>query len=72
MAQSKGNLPIQHKIEEIIKLGKEQGFVTQDDILEFFPHAETQVNDLDYLYELLFKEDIDVFESVLAGQEEGA
>ncbi|MEK7066144.1 MAG: sigma-70 factor domain-containing protein, partial [Patescibacteria group bacterium] len=57
------------KIRDILALGKEQGFVTQDDILEFFPHPETQVNDLDYLYELLFKADIDVFESVLAGQD---
>ncbi len=69
MAQNKGSLPIQQKFEEIIELGKEQGFVTQDDILEFFPAAEVVVNDLDYLYELLFKADVDVFESVMAGQE---
>lgn len=69
MVQNKGSLPIQQKFEQILALGKEQGFVTQDDILEFFPHAEDSVNDLDYLYELLFKSDVDVFESVLAGQD---
>ncbi|KKT34501.1 MAG: hypothetical protein UW23_C0036G0001, partial [Candidatus Collierbacteria bacterium GW2011_GWA1_44_12] len=37
MAQNKGSLPIQQKIKEILELGKEQGFVTQDDILEYFP-----------------------------------
>ncbi|KKT73647.1 MAG: RNA polymerase sigma factor [Candidatus Collierbacteria bacterium GW2011_GWB1_44_6] len=69
MADKKDSLPIQLKIQEILALGKEQGFVTQDDILEYFPRAEAQVNDLDYLYELLFKADIDVFESVLSGQD---
>ncbi|KKT44867.1 MAG: RNA polymerase sigma factor, partial [Candidatus Collierbacteria bacterium GW2011_GWF2_44_15] len=69
MAQNKGSLPIQQKIKEILELGKEQGFVTQDDILEYFPKAELEVNDLDYLYEQLFKEDVDVFESVMAGQD---
>src|SRR3989344_7607071 len=69
MADKKENLPIQIKIAEILALGKDQGFVTQDDILEYFPRAETEANDLDYLYELLFKADIDVFESVLSGQD---
>lgn len=69
MAQNKGTISIQQKIDQILALGKEQGFVTQDDILEYFPHAEDSVNDLDYLYELLFKADVDVFESVLAGQD---
>ena len=69
MAQNKATLPIQQKFDEILASGKEQGFVTQDDILVYFPNAEDEVNDLDYLYELLFKADIDVFESVLSGQD---
>ena len=69
MAENKGNLSIQQKIKAILDLGHEQGFVTQDDILLYFPAAENDVNDLDYLYEQLFKEDIDVFESVLSGQD---
>lgn len=69
MAKSKGSLSIEQKIDQILALGKEQGFVTQDDILEYFPRAEKHVNDLDYLYEQLFKADVDVFESVLAGQD---
>ena len=69
MAENKGNLSIQQKIKAILDLGHEQGFVTQDDILVYFPAAENDVNDLDYLYEQLFKEDIDVFESVLSGQD---
>ena len=69
MAENKGTLSIQQKIKAILELGQEQGFVTQDDILVYFPVAEEEVNDLDFLYEQLFKEDIDVFESVLSGQD---
>ncbi len=69
MAENKTSPSIQQKIQAILALGKEQGFVTQEDILELFPHPETEVNDLDYLYELLFKADVDVFESVLSGQD---
>lgn len=69
MAQNKTQLSIQQKFDEILASGKEQGFVTQDDILTYFPNAEEHINDLDYLYELLFKADIDVFESVLSGQD---
>lgn len=69
MAQNKATLPVQVKFEELMDLGSDQGFVTQDDILVYFPNPENQVNDLDYLYEMLFKADIDVFETVLSGQE---
>lgn len=53
----------------LLEKGKSQGFVTQDEILEMFPDAEERVEELDRLYEQLFKADVDVFESVLAGQE---
>jgi RNA polymerase primary sigma factor len=56
-------------IEPLLEKGKSQGFVTQDEILELFPDAEERVEELDKLYDLLFKDDVDVFESVLAGQE---
>lgn len=56
-------------IEPLIDKGRTQGFITQDDVLALFPDAENRVDELDGLYERLFKEDIDVFESVQAGQE---
>lgn len=49
-------------IQELIKRGKHQGFVTQDDILEVFPEAETDVIALDNLYTRLAEEGVDVFE----------
>jgi len=49
---------------ELIKKGRDQGFLTQDEILEVFPDAEERLNELDELYEKLTAEGIDVFESV--------
>ncbi len=56
-------------ILDLLEKGKTQGFVTQDEILEIFPDAEKRVSDLDALYDQLFKADIDVFESVMSGQD---
>jgi RNA polymerase primary sigma factor len=49
-------------VKKIIKRGRDQGFVTQDDILEFFPEVEEKLEELDELYTLLLGEGIDIFE----------
>lgn len=51
-------------VTALIKKGREQGFITQDEILEVFPDAELRLTELDELYDKLFAEGIDVFESV--------
>lgn len=51
-------------IAELVARGGEQGFVTQDEILDLFPDAEEVMEKLDDLYTLLINEQIDVFESV--------
>jgi RNA polymerase primary sigma factor len=51
-------------IAELIKKGRDQGFLTQEEILEFFPNAEENLAGLDDLYDKLLAEGIDVFESV--------
>lgn len=53
-------------IVSLIKKGRDQGFLTQDDILEIFPDAESKISELDELYDKLLSEGIDVFESVAA------
>ncbi len=55
--------------QELIKKAKDQGFITQDEILEAFPDAEKRIEELDALYAQLLEEGIDVFESVT--KEEG-
>lgn len=51
-------------LKALLKKGQENGFVTQDDILEVFPDAENVVEQLDDLYDKLMQEEVDVFESV--------
>ena len=55
---------IRKPVQELIKKGRDQGFITQEDILEVFPDAENRVAELDDFYDKLQAENIDVFESV--------
>ncbi len=48
--------------EELIKKGKEQGYLTQDDVLSAFPEAESNLEQLEELYIVLFDEGIPVVE----------
>lgn len=50
-------------IEELLLDGKDNGFVTQDDILQLFPKPEEHIQELDYLYDQLIRLNIDVFET---------
>ena len=54
----------------LIKRGRDQGFLTQDEILEVFPDAENKLSELDELYDKLLAEGIDVFESVAGERDE--
>lgn len=47
---------------DLIKRGKDVGFVTQDDILQVYPQAEAHVEEIDNLYARLAEERIDVLE----------
>ena len=58
------------EIKKLIKRGREQGFVTQDEILEIFPKAEKYVDLLDDLYAKLLDEKIDVFDTTANEVEE--
>lgn len=57
--------PAQRKVEirKLLKRGREQGFITQDEILAIFPAPETEINDVDDLYHKLLSENIDVFDT---------
>lgn len=58
-------------VDELIKKGKEQGYLTQDDILSVFPEAESNLEQLEELYIVLFDEGISVVEADKAAAEEG-
>jgi len=48
----------------LLEKGKDQGFLTLDEILEVFPDAEARIGELDELFDQLFEADVDVFEAV--------
>jgi RNA polymerase primary sigma factor len=56
-------------IKDLIKEGKENGFLTQEDILAVFPKPELHLKELDQLYDELLKLKIDVFETTAKDEE---
>lgn len=59
---------IRKPVLDLIKKGRDQGFLTQEDVMEVFPDAEERIAELDEFYEKLLGEGIDVFESVTPGE----
>lgn len=55
---------IRKPVQELVNKGKEQGFLTQEEILEVFYDAEDRIEELDEVYSVLLREGVDVFESV--------
>lgn len=59
-------------VKELLKQGRENGFITQDDILLIFPKPEEHLNKVDDLYEKLIKAGVDVFETLSDEEEKEA
>ncbi len=55
--------------ERLLQKGKEQGFVTTDDILEAFPEAEGNLSELEEAYARLLSENVDIHDGL--GEESG-
>lgn len=51
------------EIRKLLRRGKEQGFITQDEILAIFPTPEKEINEVDDLYLKLLNEGVDVFDT---------
>lgn len=51
-------------IEQLLEKGENQGYVTQDEILEVFVEPEEHIDELDEFYDQIIHKNIDVFESV--------
>ncbi|MBI2196109.1 RNA polymerase sigma factor RpoD [Candidatus Daviesbacteria bacterium] len=54
---------VQLDVKKLLKLGKDRGFVTQEEILQIFPKPEETIKELDEFYIKLIAENIDVFET---------
>jgi RNA polymerase primary sigma factor len=48
---------------KLLKLGKERGFVTQEEILQVYPKPEEEIEKLDGFFIKLIEDNIDVFET---------
>ena len=51
------------KIKQLIQKGKQRGFVTGAEILDFFPETEKDIKGLESFYETLEREGIEVKEA---------
>ncbi len=51
-------------IQQLVELGRQQGFVTYDDILHFFPEAERDIDQLDEAHVALMAASIEVVDTV--------
>ncbi len=56
--------------KKLLKLGKERGFVTQEEILQIFPKPEEALEEVDQFYIELISQNIDVFETTAQELEE--
>ncbi len=61
--QKKSTVFFPEKLQELIKKGKKRGFVTQAEILYFFPGIEKDIKGLENFYEDLEKEGIEIKEA---------
>jgi RNA polymerase primary sigma factor len=55
---------LQEAIKQLFKTANSRGFITQDEIMDVFVEPEIYIEELDDLYDRLFKKNIDIFESV--------
>lgn len=56
-------IDVKAEIRKLVKRGKEQGFVAQDEILAIFPEVEKYIDEVDDLYHKLLDEKVDVFDT---------
>ncbi len=56
-------------VKDLLSLGRDQGFITQDDILAVFPEAEKHIPEIEELFDKLSRAGIDVFETVSEDEE---
>lgn len=57
-------------VSQLLRVGKANGFVTQDDIFNIYPEPEKHIDKLDDLYEKLIKMKVDIFETTSADEDE--
>ena len=57
------DIDVKGEIRKLLKRGREQGFIAQDDVLTIFPAPENFISEIDDLYHRCLEEGIDVFDT---------
>ncbi|OGD82876.1 RNA polymerase sigma factor RpoD [Candidatus Curtissbacteria bacterium RBG_13_40_7] len=65
-------MDVKAEIRKLIKRGREQGFIAQEEVLTIFPTPENSIDEIDDLYHKLLDEGIDVFDTTEFDAEEAA
>src|SRR3989338_10932846 len=56
-------IDVKAETRKLLKRGKEQGFIAQEDVLSIFPAPENSISQIDDLYHKCLEEGIDVFDT---------
>jgi len=67
VAADKG--PLTAELRGLIELGRKRGYLTQDEILEQFPEAEQNVDEIDRIYSILSGQGIEIVEEAKEAEE---
>ena len=62
-AKKPAKLELQPEALDLLKKGKDAGFITQEEVLAIFPKAEDHLEELDEFYDQLIAKNIDLFET---------
>ncbi len=61
--------PLTAELRGLIELGRKRGYLTQDEILEQFPEAEQNVDEIDRIYSILSAQGIEIVEEAKGAEE---
>src|SRR3989344_1053971 len=56
-------IDVKSEVRKLIKRGREQGFIAQEDVLSIFPKPEEHISEIDDLYHKCLEDGIDVFDT---------
>lgn len=63
-------IDVKTETRKLIKRGRDQGFIAQEEVLAIFPRPENHIGEIDELYRKLLDESIDVFDTTELDVEE--
>src|SRR3990172_6291093 len=61
--KSEKKIDVKAEIRKLLKRGREQGFIAQEDVLAIFPAPENAIDEVDDLFHRCLEEGVDVFDT---------